>query len=733
MAKLKRINASGRDNDFSTVEKIDSGYSNLSDSASKLNRTLNTAAKTVDQFTKGLTGFTKEQLTLSKDLKDISNVLDFIDEANAQRKAVTDLYDKIYKLSTGNKQERAQAEQLRQDLNLSKEDWKQIIKEATDNPEAKQRDRDLFTSNLQKMLNSVVAKINASVDDAATTYENYQGTVNARLSGTTKTFKDLMDSNAKASPFYTTKEYASKLNDLITKGIASNVEQRAFLATISDKIADTFDVANSSMLRLIRLQSSDSTAARLGMEASLTEYLNQMYLNTEYLSDAFDSVTSSLVEAQSLMTSQSSTEFEYVVQKWLGSLYSAGLSEASVNSIAQAIGYLGSGNVNQLVGSSSGNLIAIAASNAGLDYAKMLKEGLDTSTTDTLMASIVQYMQQIANSSNNVVMSQLADVFGVTVSDLMASTNVDTSSIVGNNLTYGSALDKLAQRFSTDFSTSSIMAGTGALSVSEYLNNMVDNALFSLGAGVVDNAGQYLTYKVADVVAGLTSGMTTSVGKIANTVANVFKGGVLVSSGLENLYDLKNGAKLGFNITDIYNSLGSHALGSASTGSGYSISGTLNSNGTITSTSGSTKSTTEIKQEVTEDTEREKQINEAPLNIKEYLTNTFDKKMDSMVRMTASLANYSILSNGGTITGNFAGMLGEDTVAIVAPDSSNSEISKSISENVANIYTLLYGITTGANVLRVQLDQSSSNNLVGMMTSAVATGNTQVLTKYIGG
>lgn len=733
MAKLKRIDASGRDNDFSTVEKIDSGYSNLSDSASKLNRTLNTAAKTVDQFTKGLTGFTKEQLTLSKDLKDISNVLDFIDEANAQRKVVTDLYDKIYKLSTGNKQERAQAEQLRQDLNLSKEDWKQIIKEATDNPEAKQRDRDLFTSNLQKMLNSVVAKINASVDDAATTYENYQGTVNARLSGTTKTFKDLMDSNAKASPFYTTKEYASKLNDLITKGIASNVEQRAFLATISDKIADTFDVANSSMLRLIRLQSSDSTAARLGMEASLTEYLNQMYLNTEYLSDAFDSVTSSLVEAQSLMTSQSSTEFEYVVQKWLGSLYSAGLSEASVNSIAQAIGYLGSGNVNQLVGSSSGNLIAIAASNAGLDYAKMLKEGLDTSTTDTLMASIVQYMQQIANSSNNVVMSQLADVFGVTVSDLMASTNVDTSSIVGNNLTYGSALDKLAQRFSTDFSTSSIMAGTGALSVSEYLNNMVDNALFSLGAGVVDNAGQYLTYKVADVVAGLTSGMTTSVGKIANTVANVFKGGVLVSSGLENLYDLKNGAKLGFNITDIYNSLGSHALGSASTGSGYSISGTLNSNGTITSTSGSTKSTTEIKQEVTEDTEREKQINEAPLNIKEYLTNTFDKKMDSMVRMTASLANYSILSNGGTITGNFAGMLGEDTVAIVAPDSSNSEISKSISENVANIYTLLYGITTGANVLRVQLDQSSSNNLVGMMTSAVATGNTQVLTKYIGG
>lgn len=122
MAKLKRIDASGRDNDFSTVEKIDSGYSNLSDSASKLNRTLNTAAKTVDQFTKGLTGFTKEQLTLSKDLKDISNVLDFIDEANAQRKVVTDLYDKIYKLSTGNKQERAQAEQLRQDLNLSKED-----------------------------------------------------------------------------------------------------------------------------------------------------------------------------------------------------------------------------------------------------------------------------------------------------------------------------------------------------------------------------------------------------------------------------------------------------------------------------------------------------------------------------------------------------------------------------------------------------------------------------------
>nr|DAU00298.1 MAG TPA: hypothetical protein [Bacteriophage sp.] len=41
---------------------------------------------------------------------------------------------------------------------------------------------------------------------------------------------------------------------MVDLGINYNLEERAFLATISDKVATTFDAANGTLLRLIRLQ-----------------------------------------------------------------------------------------------------------------------------------------------------------------------------------------------------------------------------------------------------------------------------------------------------------------------------------------------------------------------------------------------------------------------------------------------------------------------------------------------
>lgn len=102
---------------------------------------------------------------------------------------------------------------------------------------------------------------------------------------------------------------------MVKQGISYNVEQRAFLATISDKIADTFNATNSSLLRLVRIQQQDSTAARLGMESALTSFLNNMYETTEYMGSIMDGIKSSLEDAEALMGTEQAAQFEYQVQK----------------------------------------------------------------------------------------------------------------------------------------------------------------------------------------------------------------------------------------------------------------------------------------------------------------------------------------------------------------------------------------------------------------------------------
>ena len=176
-------------------------------------------------------------------------------------------------------------------------------------------DATVLTEKVTDALDKISKSVTSAIDSAMDTYSKYQGSINARLVGTEKSFKTVMDGNAKASPFYKTSDYISNLNNLVNQGIAYNVEQRAFIQTMKDKIVTTFDATNGTLLRLIRLQNSDSTAARMGMEAMLTEYLNQMYMNTEYLSSTYDSVSAALLEAESLLDTNQSAELEYVVQK----------------------------------------------------------------------------------------------------------------------------------------------------------------------------------------------------------------------------------------------------------------------------------------------------------------------------------------------------------------------------------------------------------------------------------
>lgn len=85
--------------------------------------------------------------------------------------------------------------------------------------------------------------------------------------------------------------------------------------SISDKIATTFDATDGTLLKLVRIQNADTTAARLGMESALTSFLNSMYETTEYMTDAARDIRSNLYEASALLDAKGATEFEFQVQK----------------------------------------------------------------------------------------------------------------------------------------------------------------------------------------------------------------------------------------------------------------------------------------------------------------------------------------------------------------------------------------------------------------------------------
>lgn len=120
---------------------------------------------------------------------------------------------------------------------------------------------------------------------------------------------------AAVSPYVKQESIVDKVKEYINKGIAFNVEQRAFLQVVSDKIATTFNAADGTLTKLIRIQQQDSTAARLGMESALNTFLNSMYETSEYLSDLASSIRGSLYEAEALMDTKAAVELEYQVQK----------------------------------------------------------------------------------------------------------------------------------------------------------------------------------------------------------------------------------------------------------------------------------------------------------------------------------------------------------------------------------------------------------------------------------
>lgn len=353
----------------------------------------------------------------------------------------------------------------------------------------------------QNTANSIKAAgraMNSTVDQYIGTYSQYMSGINARLQGYDKSYTQIanvISTNLAGSPYVRQTQVLENLSSLVKQGIAYNVEYRSFLQTIKDSIAETFDAANGTLLRLIRIQQADSTAARLGLEAYMTRFLNQQFGDSTYLSGLSDVVSGNILEATSQLNRNQAFALESNVQSWLGSLSSVGVSDSTIANLAQGLGYLGSGNINALSGNTAlQNLLVMGASRAGLNYGSILSEGLTSTTSNRLLKSVIEFGQEIAKTNNEVVKAQYAAVFGLTVSDLTSLLNLTAEQlnmISKSSITYGQGLGELE---------SQIRQVPGRLSMKERIDNVVSNVMAAAGEGIATSSGQYVAWTLASLL-----------------------------------------------------------------------------------------------------------------------------------------------------------------------------------------------------------------------------------------
>jgi len=372
--------------------------------------------------------------------------------------------------------------------------WEESLAEAFD-PEK-------IGAKLSEKLNDALNQIDQNINSMF----QYQAQINARLNGTDSDYSDVLKTirrNIGINPLVSQKAMVENVKKLVDSGVSFDLEQRAFLATISDRIVNTFDAFDSNLLRVIRLQQADSTAARLGMESALNEFLNSNFSDSTYLNDAFKSVSGALIDASAQLSRDQSVAFEYIVQKWLGSLYSLGLSSNTVSTIAQGLNYLGTGNVEALSGNESlQSLLAMSASRAGLSYSDLLTGGIDANNTNLLLKSMVEYLKEIAtNSGNNVTAASYANVFGMNTTDLVAINNLQQSqinSLYKSTLSIEEANGQLQSEMNQMFSRTH---------VSQILETGLENLMTTASTGIGSNMLTYGTWKILNIIEDLTGGI----------------------------------------------------------------------------------------------------------------------------------------------------------------------------------------------------------------------------------
>ena len=357
-----------------------------------------------------------------------------------------------------------------------------------------QKDSAGFVSNA---LASATSYLTSKLDGTINNYVSQIQALGAHLQGTNRSYEMLTESlnnSLSSQGFVRQQDVFNNLTKYVKDGITYNVEQRAFLKTIADDISLVFDGWTSSMNQLVRLQMTDSTANRLALEYSLQEFLNTNYKTSEYIANEFSSVSNALLASQSTMNARNAMTYEAIIQTWLGSFYSAGANAGTIDSLARAIDQLGSGDISGLGSNGISNLVLMGAARAGLDYGSILNQGLNANTTDQLLAGISSYLVEMNSNQSNVVRSQLGNIFGVKITDLMAANNM--RSTTGNVSTDVSGL-------LNDYS--------GFTPYSVRFSNMLENFFYSWGTNIASNEAALGAYKLTNLIADTAGRMLEGV------------------------------------------------------------------------------------------------------------------------------------------------------------------------------------------------------------------------------
>ena len=421
---------------------------------------------------------------------------------------------------------------------------------------------DAMSKTLSRM-NKVANTFDKAIDDAMTVYTQYMGNIDARLYGTNLTFSKMqkdISSTLGASRYVSQQKMIDNLYTLTESGIAFNLEYRAWLQTVSDRMVTTFDTLDASLTRLIRLQQADLSGASLGSEALMTKFLNSTFKDTSYLNSLYDTVAGILIDSTSQQSATNSIEYQFAVQKWLGALSSVGMSDSAVQSIAQALNWLGSGNVTELNNNSAAStLLNLSAQRAGLDYSQMLLGGTNADNINKLMKAMVVYLQDIASNTgaNQVVKSAWGDILNLSMSDMRAITNLtdsDISSIYNTTSTYTKAIKEL--------NTQSGYLGKRT-SIAQQIDNVINNTLFTGASAIASNNASYLTWKGSGLIADIGS----QFGGLVETVTSVIGGVGQLGTALGTLFGVSGGSvkKTIENIWDFFSSVS----GNGNTGSGF--------------------------------------------------------------------------------------------------------------------------------------------------------------------
>lgn len=390
---------------------------------------------------------------------------------------------------------------------------------------------------IMKIVSGINKVVGEGVQKAITAQTQYMGSINARLqsvSGDTENYYEKMiDWSADTADdlglaignwnaFVSKTDYVAKLNELVQSGIAYNAEERALIATLSDRMVTTFDALDASLTRLIRIQQRDMTYAALGSEALLTEFLNSQFKDTSYLNNMYDSVSAILLDATAKMSADQASAFQYEVQKWLGSLYSVGLSESGVQQLAQGLTYLATGDVNQLTSNQQLQYIyAAAAERGGMSLANILTGGLDSQTTNELLKNVVSLLSNIYSTSGpNTVQSAWSGITGMSISDLRSIQNIDNymASISQSHATWADSLRETETQLA-------LIQDNSRTSTANRIENFANNVLFSLGESVIESTydsffarslgiegeSQYLGYYLGQQVGGALGSLVSAI------------------------------------------------------------------------------------------------------------------------------------------------------------------------------------------------------------------------------